>query len=137
MNKVILIGRLTKDVELRYTVEQKPFARFTLAVDRPPKRDGTKDTDFIRITTFGSQAESCDKYLAKGRLVCVEGAINVNKYEKDDETRYQTGVVATKVEFLEWGKREASGYVDDGSKTPTSETTQASGSYVLDDDIPF
>ena len=69
MNSVVLIGRLTRDPELRYTSgSQMAVATFTIAIDRPVRAGGEKQTDFPRVTVFGKQAENCEKYLAKGRL---------------------------------------------------------------------
>ena len=74
MNSVVLIGRLTRDPELRYTSgSQMAVATFTIAIDRPVRAGGEKQTDFPRVTVFGKQAENCEKYLAKGRLVGVQG----------------------------------------------------------------
>ena len=72
MNSVVLIGRLTRDPEVRYTANtQMAVASFTIAIDRPVRAGGEKQTDFPRITVFGKQAENCEKYLFKGRLVGV------------------------------------------------------------------
>ena len=106
MNNVVLIGRLTKDPEVRYTAAQMAVATFTLAIDRPVKAGGEKQTDFPRVTVFGKQAENCEKYLAKGRLCGVQGRLQTGSYQnKDGATVYTTDVVAGRVEFLEWGDR--------------------------------
>lgn len=105
MNNVILIGRLTKDPEVRYN-NDLTIATFTLAIDRPTKGK-EKQTDFPRITVFGKQAENCEKFLAKGRLVGVQGSIKTGQYKnKEGITVYTTDVVADRVEFLEWGDKE-------------------------------
>ena len=111
MNNVILIGRLTRDPELRYTSgTQMAVASFTVAIDRPVRAGGEKQTDFPRVTVFGKQAENCEKYLAKGRLVGVQGRLQTGSYtNKDGATVYTTDVVADRVEFLEWGDRTQSG----------------------------
>lgn len=112
MNSVILIGRLTRDPEVRYIPEtQMAVATFTVAIDRPPRKDGKKQTDFPRVTVFGKAAENCERYLAKGRLVGVQGRLQTGSYtNKDGQTVYTTDVVADRVEFLEWGeKKESSG----------------------------
>lgn len=107
MNSVALIGRLTRDPEVRYTGDQMAIATFSIAIDRPPRRDGTKETDFPRITVFGRQAENCEKYLRKGRLVGVTGRIQTGSYTNRDGNKvYTTDVVADRVEFLEWGDRD-------------------------------
>lgn len=105
MNHVVLIGRLTRDPEIRYSGDLA-IARFSLAIDRPPKRDGSKETDFPNIVVFGRQAENCEKYISKGRLVAVEGRIQTGSYtNKNGDKVYTTEVVANRVEFLDWGDR--------------------------------
>ncbi|MCI5697735.1 MAG: single-stranded DNA-binding protein [Clostridiales bacterium] len=111
MNSVVLIGRLTRDPELRYTSStQMAVASFTIAVDRPTRSGGERQADFPRITVFGKQAENCDKYLAKGRLVAVQGRLQTGSYQnKNGDTVYTTDVIADRVQFLEWGDRPQSG----------------------------
>ena len=108
MNHVILIGRLARDPELSYTPNTQTAAcRITLAVDRP-KRNGdaqgadyVRSADFIRITVWGRQAETCDRYLSKGRQIAVQGRIQTGSYKnRSGETVYTTDVVADRVEFL-------------------------------------
>ena len=107
MNSVALIGRLTRDPEIRYTGDQMAIATFSIAIDRPPRRDGTRETDFPRITVFGRQAENCEKYLKKGRMVGVTGRIQTGSYtNKNGDKVYTTDIVADRVECLEWGDRE-------------------------------
>lgn len=107
MNKVILIGRLTADPELRHTQSGLAVANFTLAVDRGFKgQDGEQKADFIPIVTWRNLAENCAKYLAKGRLVAVSGRIQTGSYTATDGTkRYTTDVVADEVKFLEWSDK--------------------------------
>ena len=109
MNSVQLIGRLTRDPDVRYTSgSQMAVATFVLAIDRPTRQGEEKKADFPRITVFGKQAETCEKYLVKGRKVAVEGRIQTGSYQnKDGNTVYTTDVVANRVEFLEWGDRNA------------------------------
>jgi single-strand DNA-binding protein len=108
MNNVVLIGRLTRDPEVRYTSgSQMAVANFTLAIDRPVRPNGEKQTDFPRVVVFGRQAETCEKYLAKGRLVAVNGRIQTGSYQnRNGDTVYTTDVVANRVEFLDWGSRQ-------------------------------
>lgn len=73
MNNVALIGRLTRDPELRYTTSQMAVATFSVAIDRSRRADREKETDFPRVTVFGKQAENCEKYLAKGMMVAIQG----------------------------------------------------------------
>lgn len=103
MNNVILIGRLTKEPEITYTKDNLAVARFTLAVDRMKK----DETDFIRIVTFGKQAENCKKYLDKGKQVAIQGAIRTGSYQnKDGKTVYTTEILANNVQFLSSGRKE-------------------------------
>ena len=108
MNNVTLIGRLTKDPEITYTSgSQMAVAKFTLAIDRPTKAGEEKKTDFPRITVFGRSAENCEKYLAKGRLVGIQGRLQTGSYKaKDGSTVYTTDVIADRVEFLQWGDQK-------------------------------
>ena len=102
MNSVILIGRLARDPELSYTANtQNAVCRFTLAVDRPKRQGEDQGADFIRITVWGRQAETCDRYLSKGRQVAVMGRIQTGSYKnREGVTVYTTDVVADRVEFL-------------------------------------
>lgn len=101
MNKVVLVGRLTKDPELRST-GQSSVASFTIAVNRPFKnREGVVEADFINASIFGVQADNVAKYCSKGSLVGVEGRIQTRSYDAQDGTkRYVTDVAAERVEFL-------------------------------------
>ena len=103
MNKIILIGRLTRDPEVRYTTSNRAVAQFTIAIDRPfTKEDGTKDTDFINIVAWDNLGENAGKYLAKGRLVAVEGRLQIRNYENNEGRRvYVSEVVANNIQFLE------------------------------------
>ena len=115
MNNVVLIGRLTRDPELRYIANSgTPVATFTLAVDRELSKEkrqemeskGQPTADFINIIVFGKSAENCAMYLQKGRLAAVNGRLQSRSYEaKDGTRRYITEVVATRVEFLEWKEK--------------------------------
>lgn len=107
MNNVTLIGRLTKAPEIRYTSgSQMAVARFSIAIDRPT-RNGEKQTDFPSIVVFGKQAENCEKYLAKGRLVGIEGRIQTGSYQnKDGKSVYTTDVIASRVEFIDYGGKK-------------------------------
>ncbi|MZQ82695.1 single-stranded DNA-binding protein [Paenibacillus ferrarius] len=116
LNRVILIGRLTKDPELRYTPAGVAVTQFTLAVDRPFTSGGSKEreADFINIVTWRQLAETCANYLRKGRLTAVEGRIQVRNYDNNEGKRvYVTEVIADNVRFLESnnsaGSREEGG----------------------------
>jgi len=103
LNRVILIGRLTRDPELRYTPAGVAVTQFTLAVDRPfTTGQGEREADFIPIVTWRQLAETCANYLRKGRLTAVEGRIQVRNYENNEGKRvYVTEVIADNVRFLE------------------------------------
>ena len=106
MNAVQLVGRLTKDPEIRYTEGQMAVARFTVAIDRPP-RDGKKEADFLSVVVFGKQAENCGKYTAKGKLIGIEGRIQTGSYtNKNGDKVYTTDVIANRVEFIEWADKQ-------------------------------
>ena len=106
MNQVILIGRLARDPELSYTPNtQSAVCRFTIAVDRPRRQGEDAGADFIRITVWGRQAETCDRYLSKGRQVAIMGRIQTGSYKnREGVTVYTTDVVADRVEFLGGGQ---------------------------------
>jgi single-strand DNA-binding protein len=122
MNKVFMIGNLSKDVDLRTTQSGKAVASFTIAVNRRFKgQDGEKQTDFFSIVAWGQLGEMCGRYLAKGRKVAVVGELQTRSYEdKQGVKRYVTEIVADEVEFLSpKEKREltdespTAGYTDD------------------------
>lgn len=107
MNQIILIGRLTKDPELKYTQSGKALCKFTLAVNRRFARDGEQNADFINIQVWGKQAESCGEYLAKGRQCAVSGRLQISSYDGNDGVRrYSTDVIADSVEFLGGGSNQ-------------------------------
>jgi single-strand DNA-binding protein len=103
LNRVILIGRLTRDPELRYTPAGVAVTQFTLAVDRPfSSNQGQREADFIPVVTWRQLAETCANYLRKGRLAAVEGRIQVRNYDNNEGRRvYVTEVIADNVRFLE------------------------------------
>ena len=102
MNKVILIGRLVKDPEMRYTQSGKGVCSFNLAVDRRFSKEGQQTADFIPIVAWNKLAEICGDNLVKGRRISVEGRMQVRNYDAQDGTkRYVTEVIADEVEFLD------------------------------------
>lgn len=107
INNVVLVGRLTKDLELRYTTSNKAAVNFTLAVNRNFKNErGELQADFIGCTAYGKQAENMARFLNKGSLIGVEGRISTRNYQgKDGKTVYITEVIADKVNFLESKKQ--------------------------------
>ena len=140
MNSVSLIGRLTRDPDVRYTAgTQMAVCRFSIAIDRPPRQNGEKQTDFPNIVVFGKQAENCERYLAKGRLVGVQGRIQTGSYtNKDGATVYTTDVVADRVEFLEWGDRPSGQRQQSyGQQAQAQDEFTPGGFSEIEDDIPF
>ena len=130
MNLVVLVGRLTKDPEIRYTAgTQMAVATFNLAIDRPSK-DKEKHTDFPRVTVFGKQAENCERFLKKGLRCGIQGTLQTGSYKnKSGETVYTTDVIASRVEFLEWaGNSQAA---------PQGFDAAPDGFTAVDEDIPF
>lgn len=102
MNSVQLIGRLTRDPEVRYTDGGSSIARFSLAVDRRFKQENGADADFINIVSFGKTAEFIEKYFHKGMKVALNGRIQTGSYtDKDGKKVYTTDIVAENVEFCE------------------------------------
>lgn len=105
INRIILIGRLAKDVDLRFTASGKAVCQFSIAVNRPFSKE--KEADFFNVVVWNKAAENCANYLAKGRLVGLEGRLQSKSYESQTgEKKYVTEVVADQVEFLEWGNKE-------------------------------
>ncbi len=144
MNNVVLIGRLVADPDLRYIPSGTAVSRFTLAIDRQLSREKKQEmearnqptADFIRITVWGKMAENCANFLAKGRLVGVQGRIQTGSYDdKDGKRVYTTEVVANNVEFLEWGDKQNTGS-DFGSQN--QDFPDLEGLHPIDNnDIPF
>lgn len=133
MNNTVLIGRLVRDPDLKYLQTGTATCNFTLAVNKNLTKDKKAEmesknqptADFIRIVVWGKMAESCANYLAKGRLVGIQGRIQTGSYDKDGTKVYTTDVVASQVEFLEWGDKPQYDGVPEGF-SPTD-----------NDDIPF
>ena len=109
MNRIILLGRLVRDPEVKVTSTQKTYCTFTLAVDRPfIAKSGQREADFIPIQTWNKTAEICGNSLSKGQRLLVEGRLQIRSYDgKDGKKHYTTEVIANRVEFIE--KRNSSG----------------------------
>lgn len=137
LNRVILIGRLTKDPELRYTPAGVAVCQFTLAVDRPFTKDGEREADFIPVVTWRQLAETCANYLRKGRLTAVEGRIQVRNYENSEGKRvYVTEVIADNVRFLE-SNRQESGQSEGRNSNQDPFSDDGKPIDINDDDLPF
>ena len=133
INRVILVGRLTKDPDLRYTPNGVPVSTFTLAVNRNfSNQQGERETDFINCVTWRTQAENVANYLKKGNLAGVDGRIQTRNYENQEGKRvYVTEVLAESVQFLE-PKGSRSGGGDQGNQG-----NRGGGNYTKIDDDPF
>lgn len=142
LNKVMLIGRLGKDPELRYTPGGLAIANFSIATSEEWKdkdsREKKERTEWHRIVVFGKLGELCGEYLAKGRQAYIEGRLQTRSWEKDGVTRYTTEVVASNVQFL-GGKDSAggSGSYTNASAAGGPDMPSPPASETKDDDIPF
>lgn len=117
MNKVILIGRFTRDPEIRYTQSGICSANFSIAIDRKYKQEGQPEADFPRVIAWGKTAEFIEKYFRQGMKIVIEGRIQTGKYtNKEGQTVYTTDVVAESVEFAE----SKSGSSSSGGKQSSS-----------------
>ena len=135
MNRIILLGRLVRDPEVRYTPSQRVVCQFTIAVDRPfANQDGQREADFIPIVIWGKQAETAGNSLSKGQRVLAEGRLQIRSYDaKDGSKRYITEVIADRFEFIER---------KDGIKAPQQVAEQPSsfenmGTAYNGEEIPF
>lgn len=132
MNKVILIGRLTRDVETRYSGEMA-IARYTLAVERRVKKDSEQTADFINCVAFGKSGEFADKYFRKGMKVAITGRIQTGSYEKDGQRVYTTDIV---VEEQEFGESKAQNTEAPNTEAPKI-STDANGFMNIPDGADF
>ena len=143
MNKVIPMGRLTRDPEIRYAQNENgtAVARYSLAVDRRFKRDGEQDADFIGCVVFGKGAEFAEKYLAKGTKIVVTGRIQTGSYtNKDGQRVYTTDVVVEEQEFAESkaaSQGNGGGYQNAGSNNSTSGDGFMNIRDGIDEELPF
>ena len=153
MNKVILMGRLTREPEVRYSQSSEPVAvaRYTLAVSRRMKKNGEQEADFIPCVAFGKSGEFAEKYFRKGQMVAVTGRLQVRSWDKDGERRYTTEVIIEEQYFAE-GKNSQPAAAQSrpaaAQSKPTAQTgkqmglAEQEGFYpidesVEDDDLPF
>lgn len=138
-NRIILIGRLTRDPELRYVPSGAPVASFTLAVDRPfQNQQGNRETDFIDVVAWRKTAEQVSQYLTKGRMVAVEGRLQIRSYEtQDGQKRKVAEVVADGVRFLDRAKPGTG----PGEHAPAAAAGPGAGDEPAqggpDEDVPF
>lgn len=138
MNKIILMGRLVRDPEVRYTQTGKVVCQFTIAVDRPfSNQEGQREADFIPIIVWGKQAELCGNSLTKGQRVLVDGRLQIRSYDaKDGSKRWVTEVIANNFEFIERKGDFAGGNAQAGAAKADFES--GFGSPVpFDEEVPF
>lgn len=135
MNRIILLGRLVKDPEVRYTNTGKVVAQFTLAVNRPfAGQDGQREADFINIVMWGKQAEAIGNSVTKGQRLLVEGRLQIRSYDGNDGTkRWTTEVIADRFEFIE-KKAEGKTSVSTQEQSPME---SFGSSAPFDEEIPF
>lgn len=144
MNRSILMGRLTRDPDIRYTTGAEPMAigRFTLAVDRRFSKDGEQSADFISCVAFGKRAEFLEKYCHKGTKLVVEGRIQTGSYEKDGQKVYTTDVVVENLEFAESKASAQNNGVNTGSSYGAPVPENADAEFInipeeLEAELPF
>ena len=143
MNKVILTGRLTRDVELRATPQGNFVCEFTLATNRPVVRDGERVADFVTCIVWNKQAENLAKYQNKGNLIAVEGNIRTNSYkDKNGNTRYKTYVLVNTIEYLGAKKQENSSNENTNGNNASNEESNPYAEFgqqiaIDESDLPF
>ncbi len=143
-NKVFLIGRLTRDPEIRYLPSGMPVANFSIAVNDNYKKDGqtVENVNYFDIVVFSRQAETCNEYLSKGKPVLIDGKLQQRRWEAQDGTkRNKIEVVASRVQFMPSGGRggesSASGSAGSGGSGGSGDGGGGDFNAVNDDDIPF
>lgn len=143
MNKVVLMGRLTKDPEIRYTGMGEPIAiaRYTIAVNRPYKKDGQTQADFINIVSYRKAAEFIEKYFKKGQMIAIVGRLQVRSWDDSEGKRHwSTEVITDEIHFA-GGKNETTQAAPSAPQTAPEAPTD-SGFYPIDesiedDNLPF
>lgn len=140
MNKVILMGRLTRDAEIRYSQGENSMAiaRFSLAVDRRFRKDGEQSADFINCIAFGKAAEFYEKFGRKGTKFVIEGRIQTGSYtNKDGQRVYTTDVVVENTEFAESKSNNQSGNSSQNTSVPSSDDGFMNIPDGIDEELPF
>jgi len=140
MNIIALIGRLTKEPELRYIASTgTAVTRFSIAVDRPfAKKDAEVTADFFNVVVWGKTAEHCANYLKKGRQVALRGRLQNNNYtDKDGVKRYAVEIIAEEVKFIDWGDKNQQGTQGNQSNDSFDDIDDAGYRAINDQDIPF
>lgn len=150
MNKTILMGRLTRDPEVRYSAGENAMAiaRFTLAVNRRFRRDGEQNADFISCVAFGKTAEFIEKYITQGRQICISGRIQTGSYtNRDGQKVYTTEIVVEEVDFADSRRSDdaapapsaaaPAGALANSMPAPEPDAADPMGGFDVDGDIPF
>ena len=139
MNRVILVGRIRKDPEMKKTAQDIAVVNFTIAVNRNyTDQQGEKQADFISCVVWRKQAENVAKYVTKGMLLGVEGRLQTRQYESETGMKYITEVLCDSVQFLENKSSTTSGYEDQpSSKSQSDEFYETSKKLAAEDDLPF
>ena len=132
LNRIVIVGRVVRDVELKYSASSTAVANFTLAVDRNHKgANGEKETDFIPVVAFGKQGELCAQYLAKGRLAAADGRLQLRDYQNREGQKVRVAeVVAESVRFLDRGDSS-------GQPSKPAQQARAAANPFDDDSDPF
>lgn len=134
MNTIIIMGRLTRDPEIRYSKDSKAIARVSIAVDRRFKQEGQPEADFFNLVGFGKTAEFIEKYFHKGMKALVSGELRNNNYTGKDGTKYYTDdIIISSIEFAESKKADNLTPVDDNSDNPFTVNVPEG----IDEELPF
>jgi len=139
MNRVILVGRITKDPEVKTTQSNIPVCSFTLAVNRQfTDQSGERQADFIQCVVWRKQAENLERFVKKGALLGVEGRIQTRQYETDNGTRYVTEVLCDSIQFLESrSESEPKQVQEDNNSRDNDEFYETSKQLAAEEDLPF
>jgi len=135
LNHVVLIGRLTRDAELKYTPNGQAVCKFSIAVNRRKKNSDQweDEANFFDIVVWGKQGESLHQYLLKSKMVAVDGELRQDRWQQDGQNRSKVDVIANHVQLLGGGQQQGSSQAEHGSAA-SAETNTAGG---FDEDIPF
>lgn len=137
MNKVVLVGRMCADPELKFAQGTgTAICKFTIAVNRKFKKEGQPDADFLPVTVFGKQAEATANWMTKGSQAAISGNIQTSNYMKDDVRVYKTEIIADEVDFLD-SKSKKDGSSNSNSNTGANDSGSADVTPIDDGDIPF
>lgn len=135
MNKIIMIGRLTRDLDLRYLADNRVLTKGSIAVDRKHKKEGESETDFFNITAFGKTADIMSKYLHKGSKIAIEGELRNNNYtDKDGHKVYSNEIIVNSFDFAE-GKSSSTS--DNNTAQPAPDNDFMGIPEDIEEEIPF